>query len=413
MKKAILFAALVVVTTGLFAQEEKEVTTGAGYANDVYYSLENGSVTTVPRNNWDIGFITQVFSVSILTNGGEGVELYTYSKGDTANWADLDTTGMVWDAMYNSLETWDMGAFSTHETGHPDYGWGIYGGMGLITGDSLYVIKTVGGAYKKLAIVEKVSALNQWQFKYANLDGSEEMIVDLDANDYPDPSFIYYSLDSMKFQEGEPATEEWDLLFSKFWDNSIPYSVTGVLTNEDHIQVQEVRESGMDQSTHNAYEESEFTSEIGVIGSDWKKFDMGSFAYVLTDTVVYYLKSYGETDSSYYKIYFTGFTGSMAEGKYIFMQEKLIGVSTEAPQWIQLLEVYPNPASDQLNVVFDHQGEINMSIIDITGRTVHASRYISGGFSTQTLNIAELNPGLFFLKLDAESETRVVRFIKK
>jgi len=413
MKKALLFAALFTVTAGLSAQEEKEVTTGAGYANDVYYSLENGTVDTVQRDNWDIGIITQVMSVSILTNGGSGVELYTYSKGDTANWADLDTTGMLWKPMYNSLETWEMGAFTAHETGHPDYGWGIYEGMGQITGDSLYVIKTISGAYKKLVIVEKVSALNQWEFKYANLDGSDEMIVNLDAKMYPDPTFVYYSLDTMKLVEREPATKEWDLLFTKYWDNSIPYSVTGVLTNEDHILVQEVRESGMDQSTHNSYEESEFTSEIGVIGSDWKYFDMGSFAYVLTDTVVYYLKSYGETDSTYYKIYFTGFTGSMAEGKYLFMQEELIGVSTEAPQAIQLLEVYPNPASDQLNVVFDHAGEINMSVIDITGRSVYSTRYISGGFSTHAVNISELNPGLYFLKLEADSETSVVRFIKE
>ena len=401
------------IAIGLLAQEEKEVVTGAGYANDVYYSLENGTVMTVQRDNWDIGFITQVFSVSILTNGGSGVELYTYSKGDTANWADLDTTGMLWKPMYNSLETWDMGAFSAHETGHPDYGWGIYGGMGLITGDSLYVIKTISGAYKKLAIVEKVSAANHWEFKYANLDGSDEQTVMLEANDYPDPSFIYYSLDSMKFQEREPATEEWELLFSKYWDNSIPYSVTGVLTNEDHVVAQEVRESGMDQSTHNSFEEADFTTEIGVIGSDWKRFDMASFAYILTDTVVYYLKTYGESDSTYYKIYFTGFTGSMAEGKYIFMQEELVGVSTEAPQMVQLIEVYPNPASDQLHVVFDHAGEIKLSVIDITGRTVHSTRYTSGGFTNHLVNVSELNPGLFFLKLEAGSENQVVRFIKE
>ena len=89
MKKALLFAALMVVTTGLFAQEEKEVTTGAGYANDVYYSLENGNVDTVARNNWDLGFTTSNFSVSILANTTSGVEVYTWPAGDTANWETL------------------------------------------------------------------------------------------------------------------------------------------------------------------------------------------------------------------------------------------------------------------------------------------------------------------------------------
>ena len=97
----------------------------------------------------------------------------------------------------------------------------------------------------------------------------------------------------------------------------------------------------------------------------------------------------------------------------IFMQEELVGVSTEAPQMVQLIEVYPNPASDQLHVVFDHAGEIKLSVIDITGRTVHSTRYTSGGFTNHLVNVSELNPGLFFLKLEAGSENQVVRFIKE
>jgi len=412
MKKALLFAGMILMAAGLIAQEEKEVITGAGYANDVYYSLEDGTVTTVQRDNWDIGIITGVYSVSILANNGSDVELYTYSKGDTANWADLDTTGMVWKAMYNSLESWDEGAFSSNATGHPDYGWGIYSSA-IITGDSLYVIKTISGAYKKLAIVEKVAMSNTWEFKYANLDGTEEMVVNLNANDYPDPSFVYYSLDSMKLVEREPATAEWDLLFTKYFDYTIPYSVTGVLANEDHILLQEVRESGMDQSTHNSYEEADFSSEISVIGYDWKELNFETFQYEMIDTVVYYVKAYGETDSTYYKIYFTAFSGSMADGKYTFMQEKLIGVSNWTPEAVQLLEVYPNPASDQLNVLMDYEGEIRISVIDITGRLLQSSTYVSGGFNTQTLNISDLDPGLFFIRLEAGAQSQVVRFIKE
>ena len=105
MKKTLLFAFTVLISMGLLAQEQKEVVTGAGYADDVYYSLENGTVTTVQRDNRDIGFIAQVMSVSVLANNGSGVELYTYSEGDIDDWATIDTTGMDWTPMYNSLET--------------------------------------------------------------------------------------------------------------------------------------------------------------------------------------------------------------------------------------------------------------------------------------------------------------------
>jgi hypothetical protein len=103
----------------------------------------------------------------------------------------------------------------------------------------------------------------------------------------------------------------------------------------------------------------------------------------------------------------------MADGKYTFMQEQILGVSNRAPKAVHLLEVYPNPASDQLNVVLDHEGEIRISIIDITGRLLQSDTYHSGGFTTQTLNVSDLDPGLFFIRLEAGTESQVVRFIKE
>ena len=156
MKKTLLVAFTVLISLGLLAQEQKEVVTGVGYADDVYYSLENGTLTTVDRANWDIAFVTSPQSISILANNGSGVELYTFPDGDIDDWASLDTTGMVWTPMYNSIETFDAGAFTAHELGHPDYGWGIYNMSSHFTeGDSLFVIKTIAGDFKKLAIIQR------------------------------------------------------------------------------------------------------------------------------------------------------------------------------------------------------------------------------------------------------------------
>ena len=99
MKKALLFAGMILMTALLIAQEQKEVVTGAGYAYDAYYSLEFGVQDTVPRNNWDIAFTTNSFSSSILANHSSGVELYTWPLGDINNWDNVDTTGMEWKAM--------------------------------------------------------------------------------------------------------------------------------------------------------------------------------------------------------------------------------------------------------------------------------------------------------------------------
>jgi len=413
MKKSLLFAGMVLLSIGLLGQVQKEVVTGGDYADDVYYSFENGTVTVVPRTNWDIGFTTGAFSISILANNGSGVDLYTYPSGDTADWATLDTTGMKWTPMYNSIESLDMGAFTRNDLGHPDYGWGTYSmNTHNTTGDSLFVIKTLTGDYKKLAIIHRGAMTNTWDFKYANLDGSDEQVLQISAGEYKASSFVYYNIENKEVLNREPATSSWDLLFTKYFDYNIPYSVTGVLSNEDHVVAQEVRESGMDQSTHNSFEESAFTSDISILGSDWKKFDMGAMAYVLNDTVVYYLKSYGETDSTYYKLYFTAFTGS-SEGKYTFMQEKLSTVSAEDHKSIQLLEVYPNPASDNLNVVFDHMGKAEIDVIDMTGRVVQSTCYDAGGFTSMSVDVSSLISGLYFLQVNTGDESSVIRFIKE
>jgi hypothetical protein len=404
------------IPLGLLAQMQKEVVTGEGYANDVYYSLENGTVTTVQRDNWDIGFITKQMSVSVLANNGSGVELFTYQGGTIDDWASLDTTGMDWTPMYNSIETFDMGAlnYNTIPGDDFDYGWGRYDmSTHNIVGDSVLVIKTISGAYKKLAINMKNAIANTWEFRFANLDGSDEQTVDLNAGDYLDKYFIHYSIDSLKWVDREPGTDDWDLLFTRYYDYTIPYIVTGVLINDDHVVAQEVRESGMDQSTHISYQDTSFIDNISEIGSDWKNFDMGSFSYVLVDTVVYYLKTYGESDSTYYKIYFTDFSGS-SEGRYTFIQEEIWLVSAEEDELpVHQLQVFPNPAKGNIQVVFDLYGRTDIDIIDMTGRIMRTSSYEASGFTNLSMDLGELNPGIYFVKVSAGEHSEVLRFIKE
>ncbi|MEI6175058.1 MAG: hypothetical protein WCR01_15035 [Bacteroidota bacterium] len=147
---------------GQGTMKSDSVVMSAGYANEVYYSMENGIIQTSPRATWDISFRTSKRSSSILTNDGAGVVLYTYPKADTAGWASVDTAGLSsWQPMYNDPTDWENGAFSRNAKGHPDYGWGIYNDVTHdLTGDSLFVIKLRDGSFKKLRIVKKFSSLD-------------------------------------------------------------------------------------------------------------------------------------------------------------------------------------------------------------------------------------------------------------
>ena len=76
--------------------------------------------------------------------------------------------------MYNSMSTWDEGAFNWNEKGHPDYGWGIYNSQNHnVDGDSLFVIKCLDGNYRNLYISMKYSIENRYDFRFSDVGGGQ------------------------------------------------------------------------------------------------------------------------------------------------------------------------------------------------------------------------------------------------
>jgi len=190
-----ILIALLLSNITIAQKSAKTATTGAGYANDIYWSLKNGEVKSSPRSQWDIAFVTNAMDINILTNGGNGVVLYTYPLAKYSDgWATtLDITDIAnWKPMYNSIEDWSEGAFVKNQLGHPDYGWGIYNSNSHdVVGDSIFIIKLADASYKKLAIVSK-TASNTWNFKYADLDGQNEEIVSIANSNYTSMNFVHY-----------------------------------------------------------------------------------------------------------------------------------------------------------------------------------------------------------------------------
>lgn len=394
------------------AQTQEEVVTGAGYADDVYYSLENGTLKTVPRSNWDIAFIQNQMSVSVLANNGAGVMLYTWNKGTIDDFAAVDTTGMDWTPMYNSIEDWEMGAFNANtEKGNDfDYGWGTYNMIThAISGDSIFIVKLPEGGFKKFAIVQKNAIQNKWTFRYADLDGQNDTTIVISAKDYPNTGYIHYSITNNAVVDQEPA-ERWQLLFTRYYDYNIPYYVTGVLTNAG-VRVQQV--NGVSQAGFKDYSVSKMSDTISVIGSDWKSFSMATFQYVVADDIVYFVQDTVGTDKSIWKIYFTGFSGS-ATGTYSFVKEKMGGTTGISSFSERNLTVYPNPADQVINVIHDFSGNTEFTVYNISGQAVLNTRTVeSSGLKKNILNIGHLPAGIYSLQVRSGIEMKTVKFLKK
>ncbi|MGC9341975.1 MAG: T9SS type A sorting domain-containing protein, partial [Bacteroidales bacterium] len=76
--------------------------------------------------------------------------------------------------------------------------------------------------------------------------------------------------------------------------------------------------------------------------------------------------------------------------------------------------VYPNPASDWVNLEFSASGQedIIITILDTYGRTILSKEIRSvNGFVNERLDLSELDNGLYFVRIGNENE--VLKLIKK
>ncbi len=295
--------------------EKVNISVSPGYASDVYYSLQNGIVSTKDRTEWDIAFYTGPMTSSILTNDGNNIKLYVVDA--IANWADVngdDTVGIASKAFLNNTysdTTWENGAFDKGAGEFPDYGWGYYDMTShQVVGDSVHIILLADGSAKKLIIEKRESSTNSFHIKYANLDGTDEHSDIIDAASHTDKNMIHYSIMNKVTVVHEPVSSEWDLMFTKYYDEDIPYLVTGVLGNND-IMVAQMADT---DTASNDYASASYSKVINTIGSDWKTYGNGS--YVLTEDLVYFVQDKNE---EYYKLVFTGFEGS-SSGNIEFVQ---------------------------------------------------------------------------------------------
>lgn len=294
--------------------KSEAISLGASYTNDIYYSLKNGLVAEVPRSNWDIAFSVSTRSSSIIINEGANVVLKEFAG--TWNWdTAIDTAGYkTWTTLLNSNTTWEEGAFNDNATGHPNYGWGEYDmGSHNIVGSAKYIIKLRDGSFKKIFIELKKSAEQKYTFRFANLDGTNPVIIsDLNVSTSK-ANYVYYNLvDNTVVTDREPDATTWDLVFTKWMDEVTgqPYPVTGVLQN---IGVKAIDITSVDLNNV-TFTEDQFVEDINTVGYDWKSFNMGTNAWTVAEDKVFIIK---DINSKNFKVKFTGFGGS-ANGNLTF-----------------------------------------------------------------------------------------------
>jgi len=403
MKKNLLILALAVVS--ITAQSQVIIDTvaiGAGYANQIWYSLANDNQGTAPKNNWDLAFDASGQGSTILINSVTGTTLWQYPSADTTGWNTLDTTGInSWSKRWNSDTSWAMGAMGRYASiSNPnDLDWGIYSSIThIVTGDSLYVIKLASGAYKKLHIRNLSGGV--YNLRYADISGANLQNATLTKSNYTGQNFGYYSIQTNTALAREPLSANWDLLFTQYTAYiPTPYTVTGILQNKG-VKVAEVKPIANPNSYVN-WPVHSFKTAINIIGYDWKVFTTG---YVIEDSLVYFVQS---KPGAIWKVIPTGFGGS-ANGNNIFSKELLSGVGINEANGnnIATMALYPNPSNGSDVTILLATTEISQTpvlhIYDVNGKLIREMQLdntMNNQMNVFHLNTEDFESGLYLVNL--------------
>ena len=395
------FLILTLINFNVLAQTQT-ISLQPSYTNQSFFSLENGEVANLANTDWDLAFSTATMSSSIRINGGMGTELYLYPLGDTTDWNSFNSSNISsWLPIHNSDTNWFLGAFDKNSTSMFDMGWGMYSMIThYVTGDSLYAIKTVGGNWKKLWIQQLAN--DEYSFKYANLDGSNEINTTVQKTNYTDKNFVYFSLDQNVILDREPISQDWDITFTKYITpvQGMAYGVTGVLSN-DGVHVAQA-DNIPDPNSYNDYSQHPMMTEINSIGYDWKSFDMSTFSYSVEPYRCYFVK---DLQDKVWRIIFTSFEGSSTGNIEFNAQEMTSSTSISQLQSdISTFEIYPNPITDNnLTIVFDNSSSISeLNIFDVTGKNIYNEIFNSKGFQAKSINLSNLNNGVYIVSLSSK-----------
>ncbi len=133
--------------------------------------------------------------------------------------------------------------------------------------------------------------------------------------------------------------------------------------------------------------------------------------WTIEDSLVYFVK---DRSAAIWKVIFTGFGGA-ANGNYEFTKEFLGTVGVTENTINPLVSLYPNPASESVNLVIAKQSlknDAEYRIINVLGDVVKSGMInISSELNTVTFDINDLQKGMYLLSVNQAGVNATRTFI--
>ena len=411
MKTILQLALFLSLSSCLYGQTTHNFSTGASYGNSQYYNLATDATTDASHSTWDIAFsVISGTDAGVFINEGSSYSGTSPKVYEIPNkvFSDNILAADLGDELKNTEITWTEGAFNTIKVASnwADYGWGVYNMTNHeVEGTVLYAIELSNGTYKKLFIDALAGGI--YSFRYADFDGTNLEQKTIDKSAYTNQTLAYFSFASNSVVSVEPSTG-WDWVFTRYettlYSNGapMPYTVTGILTNEN---VEVVLADGIDPATVDAANYTTTADSLTTIGHYWKNYSFTNGWEVLTNRV-YFVKT---ADSTLYKIQFVDFQGaSTGQGTFVktYIGEWTAIDEIQKNSPLEQFQVFPNPASDKINLTFSlerAQTKLQVQLRDVLGRLLFETT-INGlaGLNALELNVSDFETGNYILSLQSD-----------
>jgi Secretion system C-terminal sorting domain/HmuY protein len=400
---------LCLLVLDLSAQTIRTMSTGAGYRKQSFIKLSDGAEKQVDDTSWDIAFtVYGQQDAGIHVNESAGSSMGQALTGVTLFDAKTTDFGAILESanytpetkLLNDEASWAYGAFNSGRvtTSPFDYGWGAYVPTSQsVVGQKVFVIKLRNNTYKKIQIQNLIGLT--YTFRYADLNGANERTASIKKSDFAGRTLAYYSIQNNSTTEVEP-TSGFDLMYCRYFapifdpasGTTIEYQLTGVLSGRG---VQVAKAVGVAQAVPNlALYKDSLKTRLDVIGNDWKAFTGAS--WVVPSDVAYYVKA---KDNHIYHMYYIDFEGATTGTAVYEIRDLGLVSSVITPNSpVSTLDVYPNPAVQDAQVVFTTTSatELQLQVLDMTGRMVQQRNISStSGFQTERLDVANLAGGVY------------------
>ncbi|MEY5036840.1 MAG: hypothetical protein RLZZ110_1857, partial [Bacteroidota bacterium] len=258
-------------------------------------------------------------------------------------------------------------------------------------------------------------------FRSAMVDGTADKTDTLAQSSATGKSYKYFH-----FTNGdvfpEPAREDWDLLFTRYYAPTTPpgggapvmYPTMGVESKRG-TRVAKVTDYNWNMI---AGSPAQAIAGVKIPGTPAKSFDNTTGKWTIQTEWNYVVESVrsiaGKGDTAYYVLSFTGFTGS-SRGESQFRKLALIPAASAKLKHMNIeAKLFPNPVQNDLLVWIPQLNqEAQLQIITVNGQILREQTVAFQAGSSAKLNIQDLPAGQYYLNVVAGSDKASLPFIKQ